>query len=102
MKKSKRSHLKVMSPMKIKISTVKQDLYSSQSWSYGPSIAQPHLLILRNPLLDISRATVLCSHCCPITYYAVVSMVCKVKFIILYKVTHFAFTIRQKMVKLHL
>lgn len=100
--KSKSRHLKVKSPMKVKTSTAKEDIYSSQSWSYGPSIAQPHLLILRNPLLDISRATVLYSTCSLMTYYAVACMVCKVKFIILYKVTQFAFKIRQKFVKLHL
>lgn len=77
------------------------DIHSGQNWSYGPSIAQPHL-ILRNPLLDISSATVLYFTCCPTMFHAVACMVCKVKFTILYKVTQFAFKIRQKFVKLHL
>lgn len=84
--------------MKVKTSAAKEDIYSSQSWSYGPSIAQPYLLIVRNPLLGISR--LLCCVLLAITYYAFVCMVFNVKFIILYKVTQFAFKTRQKFVEL--
>lgn len=48
-------------PRKVKTSTARQEIHSGQSCSYGPSTAQPQLLILRNPLLAVSRATLVYS-----------------------------------------